>query len=57
MIERLEYETKYEYYSRKKSFSLLDISNEIKDRLSFYGLYMVRDQHENQDIKIKKIKY
>ena len=46
MINKLEYETKHQYYSRKKSFSLADISNEIKDRLSFYGLYMVGDHHD-----------
>ena len=43
MINKLEYETKHQYYSRKKSLSLSDISDEIKNRLSFYGLYMARD--------------
>ena len=57
MLEQFENETKHKYYIRKKAFSLSDISEEIKNRMSFYGIYMIKDRHDMEHIKVKKIKY
>ena len=57
MLENFENDTKHKYLEKKKAFSLGDISDEIKERMSFYGIYMIKDRAEMEHIKIKKIKY
>ena len=57
MLENFENDTKHKYFEKKMGFSLADISDEIKERMSFYGIYMIKDRAEMEHIKIKKIKY
>ena len=57
MLENIENDTKHKYFEKKKAFSLYDISDEIKERMSFYGLYMNKDRIDMEHIKVKKIKY
>ena len=57
MLENIENDTKHKYFEKKKAFSLYDISDEIKERMSFYGLYMNKDKMDMEHIKVKKIKY
>lgn len=57
MLENVENESKHKYYEIKKEFSLIDISDEIKERMSFYGLYMTKDRQEMSALTVKKIKY
>ena len=56
-LEQYENETKHKYFLKKKAFTLSDISHEIKERMSFYGLYMNKDRSDMEHIKIKKLKY
>lgn len=57
MLENIENDTKHKYFEKKKSFSLYDIADEIKERMSFYGIYMNKDRQDMEHIKVKKIKY
>ena len=57
MLEGFENESKHSYYQKRKDFTLSDISEEIKNRMSFYGIYMIKDRHDMEHIKVKKIKY
>jgi hypothetical protein len=57
MLENIENETKHRYFEKKMAFSLADISDEIKERMSFYGIYMTKDRQDMGHIKVKKIKY
>ena len=57
MLENIENDTKHKYFEKKMAFSLADISDEIKDRMSFYGIYMSKDRQDMAHIKVKKIKY
>ena len=57
MLENIENDTKHKYFKKKMAFSLADISDEIKERMSFYGIYMSKDRQDMSHIKVKKIKY
>jgi hypothetical protein len=57
LLENIENDTKHKYFEKKMGFSLYDISDEIKERMSFYGIYMQKDKLEMEHIKVKKIKY
>ena len=57
LLENFENDTKHKYFKKKKGFGIAEISDEIKERMSFYGIYMIKDRSEMEHIKIKKIKY
>lgn len=57
MLENFENDTKHKFFKKKMGLTLADISDEIKERMSFYGIYMIKDRAEMAHIKTKKLKY
>jgi hypothetical protein len=44
LLENIENDAKHKYFEKKIGFSLYDISDEIKERISFYGIYQQKEQ-------------
>ena len=57
MLENFENDTKHQYFDYKRGFSLTDISDQIKDRMTFYSIYQIKDRNDMDHIKVKKLKY
>jgi hypothetical protein len=57
MLENFENDTKHQYYNYKRDFSLTEITNQIKTRMTFYSIYGIKDRNDMAHIKVKKLKY
>ena len=57
MLENFENEAKHQYFNQKRSLNLREISDQIKVRMTFYSMYMIKDRNDMDHLKVKKLKY
>ena len=55
--EQKENDSKWEFYSKRATTSILGLAEQIKEKISFYSQICIYDHIEMMTIKMKKIKY
>ena len=54
MHDAIEYKTKFDYYMKQNKMSILDLCDNFKQMMSFYGIIQLNDRVKLIEIRDKK---